>query len=321
MTHFLSFARNFKLLALICMLSVASINVSANTETNNESRIIGGSNAASGAYPWMTAIHSAGNLGPFCGGALIDRRYVLTAAHCLFDKDGNRLTANNINVTVGQYQISTADTNEQTIAISEILLHESYSFTDRNFKNDIALLRLQNDVTNITPIPLAANLNGLATGDLLKVMGWGTTIENVDSSSSDTLLEVDVPYVSLAKCRESYNGLDSSQVCAGDITNGGVDSCQGDSGGPLVRNVNGNLQILGIVSFGNGCGQIGFPGVYTNVAHFNTTTNWINDTISRRNGEISLDTDNSSGGGGGGFIDMHLLLTLFASLLFLRRKN
>lgn len=85
------------------------------------------------------------------------------------------------------------------------------------------------------------------------------------------LLTVDVPVVSSQTCNDSlsYNGtIDEGMVCAGNLTKGSIDSCQGDSGGPFIC----NKILVGVVSFGKGCGLPYFPGVYANVSYFRS---WI----------------------------------------------
>jgi len=105
-------------------------------------------------------------------------------------------------------------------------------------------------------------------------MGWGTLREN--GSASDTLQEVDLPLVSQASCNQAYQGaITDNMLCAG-FTVGGKDSCQGDSGGPLLYQNNGVWEQVGIVSFGNGCAQAGFPGVYTRVANYDS---WIKEFV------------------------------------------
>jgi hypothetical protein len=92
-------------------------------------------------------------------------------------------------------------------------------------------------------------------------MGWGATYSGGWGSS--ILLEVDVPIDE--SCGNIGNQVTNHMVCAGD-NNGGEDSCQGDSGGPLIMtNSDGEYELIGIVSWGYGCGDAGYPGVYSRI--------------------------------------------------------
>ena len=102
----------------------------------------------------------------------------------------------------------------------------------------------------------------------MTVTGFGTTREG--GSSSDKLMEVEVPVVSNAQCSNSYPGyITFNHICAGKE---GKDSCQGDSGGPLFWSSNSKFYLTGIVSFGQGCARPNYPGVYTRVTSY---LNWI----------------------------------------------
>jgi len=111
-------------------------------------------------------------------------------------------------------------------------------------------------------------------GDMTRVLGWGAIREN--GPSSDQLLRVDVPIISNAECSRNYGGgITGNMICAG-YEQGGKDSCQGDSGGPLVITHDGQYYQAGVVSFGNGCAQAGYPGVYARVEKY---IDWINGYI------------------------------------------
>merc|ERR1712179_244076 len=96
------------------------------------------------------------------------------------------------------------------------------------------------------------------------------------------LLEVDVQVISNSECNAAYGGITDNMLCAADASgNGGSDACQGDSGGPLVScGADGNCgttpgmnyELIGVVSFGIGCAQADFPGVY---ARTTAALDWI----------------------------------------------
>ena len=122
--------------------------------------------------------------------------------------------------------------------------------------------------SNIGAIDIPPSMNEYAEGTTCTVSGWGTTSEG--GSLARNLMKVDVPVVSDDNCRDAYgqNDIPDSMICAG-LDQGGKDSCQGDSGGPFMC----GSGLDGIVSWGYGCAQAGFPGVYTQTSYF---VDWIN---------------------------------------------
>ncbi len=198
---------------------------------------------------------------PFCGASFIGGHYVLTASHCV---DGE--IAEDIDVVVGEHDLIDRSTGVR-YKVAQIYMHEEYDSLSTN--NDIAILELTEAITNVTPINLMSEEleSQLNTGDLLTVMGWGNM--SADEASFPTVLqEVQVPLYDRDKCNAAYgNGITDVMLCAG-FEEGEKDSCQGDSGGPLVINKNGEWYQAGVVSFGEGCAEPGFPGVYARVSKF-----------------------------------------------------
>lgn len=250
-------------------------------------RIIGGEITELDEFPWMVLLEHAKPNGKviICGGVLISRRYVLTAAHCIKGKD-LPITWRLESVRLGEYNTDTnpdcVQDDENTllcadepisIGVEEQMAHENYRPRSRDQKYDIALLRLSRDVTftnYIKPICLPSTAS---LGQKLFVAGWGKT-EN--GSSSNVKLKVSLPFVNKQQCQLTYDNVQVSlgygQICVGGQK--GKDSCRGDSGGPLMtvereRNGNGRWIVAGIVSFGPlPCGMFGWPGVYTRTIDF-----------------------------------------------------
>ncbi len=237
--------------------------------------IVGGEAAPVGAYPWMTSLTIANpdnpNMVAMCGGALIQREWVLTAAHCV--TEGVQLTpANLVAVRVNFHSISSDDGIRRDV--QAIIVHPGWN--PANNDNDIALLHLAQPIDGVAPVVLAQPGDGApsAAGDIARVMGWGATSSG--GPSSDILLQVDLPIVAQQTCNDAYGGgITDRMICAG-IPAGGIDSCQGDSGGPLVVSHNGAWKQVGVVSFGRGCAAPNFYGVYARVTEFIA---WITERV------------------------------------------
>ena len=121
-------------------------------------------------------------------------------------------------------------------------------------------------------------MKNIKVGSSLTVMGWGNQ-STTGEEFPDRLFQVEVPLVSNQQCANNYapggTTITENMICAG-FKQGGKDSCQGDSGGPLLYQLNGTWQQVGIVSFGEGCAQPDFPGVYARVEKYN---DWVSQQI------------------------------------------
>lgn len=218
-------------------------------ERNDETRIVGGEKAKVNEFPWMARLSYFNRF--YCGGMLINDRYVLTAAHCV-----KGFMWFMIKVTFGEHdRCKDAERPETRFVLRAI----SQTFSFSNFDNDMALLRL-NDRVPITdfikPICLPTNYDETYIGKIGTASGWGTLKE--DGKPSCELQFVDVPVISNEDCvkNTSYTEqmISPNMMCAGYVGKGGKDSCQGDSGGPLATmRPDGRYELIGIVSWGNGC--------------------------------------------------------------------
>ncbi|XP_027143408.1 chymotrypsin-like protease CTRL-1 [Larimichthys crocea] len=230
-------------------------------------RIVGGHDAAPGSWPWQVSLNEDGG-SYFCSGSLINKDWVLTAAHCVASSFGS------VKAFLGRQSQSGPNPNEVSRNINQIVLHPSYNPLLNDKDNDIALLRMESSVNftlYIRPVCLAAEGSTFHTGISSWVAGWG---RNSTGFYSNILQEVNVPVVGNNECRCSYPQiLTENMLCAG-LKDGGEDACQGDSGAALVAKQGSVWVQSGVVSFGLGCGQL--PGGYIRVSKYQQ---WINQTM------------------------------------------
>ena len=206
-------------------------------------------------YDFMVSIQSDGWWGGhFCGGSLVREDWVVTAAHCV---QGD--SPSSIEVVIGLHNVNGTN-GSQTRDVDAIIIHPQYSGNSLN--NDYALLHLTQPITDFEPIKLVTSDSHDDEPVMSTTMGWGATSSG--GSSSNILLEVDVP-IDDSCGNYSNSDITNNMVCAGD-GNGGEDSCQGDSGGPLIMtNSDGEYELIGIVSWGYGCAEAQYPGVYSRI--------------------------------------------------------
>ena len=231
------------------------------------SKILGGVQAAPGAWPWIAALLYANDSNvysaQFCSGVLIDKSWVLTAAHCV-----QGMSAQGIQVAVGAWDL-TAFTGSRT-PVRSIRIHPQFSST--SLYNDIALVELSVP-SSIQPIALFSgesvdNTPPSLLGKLVTVLGWGVADSTTSWYYPEILRQVSLPVVADSTCNDIYiNPVLPSQFCSGYWE--GKDACEGDSGGPAVVQVDGHWVHAGIVSAGVSCQEyFGWYGKYTRTSAY-----------------------------------------------------
>ncbi|KAK2917106.1 hypothetical protein Q8A67_001480 [Cirrhinus molitorella] len=244
-----------------------------------KSKVFGGENARTKNWPWQVSIHY--NYTHHCGGTLITKDWVLSAAHCFQDHDESDTV-----MYFGRLRQFGSNPYETNRTARRIIKHPKY---DRfNGDNDIALVQLSSSVTfteRIKPVCLAAAGSVFAAGTQSWVTGWGSL--QSEAKPFDLLQEMMVPVVNNSDCDNVYGGnITNNMICAGLLNQVEKGVCTGDSGGPVVSR-KGFLWIQsGILSFGKECVNPKYPTVSTRVSQYQ---NWIKSYLgSNRPGFVAF---------------------------------
>ena len=218
-------------------------------------RVIGGKDVVSNReYPFMVKIESGNRQ---CAGTLISRSFVLTAAHCVYDKSVEDII---LKLGTNKFLIKMVDSK---------IIHPNYTETGLKIKEfdiyqvkveyDVALLKLEQEFNYFTDSiqPIQLNDKNLQSLSFLKceILGWGQTIPDDLSSHSEILQSLNIEIYQNCSI---YGNLSKSEFCASS------DACKGDSGGPLICD---SIQV-GIISWGVGCLNRDLPGVYARIDEF-----------------------------------------------------
>ncbi|MFB9429568.1 S1 family serine peptidase [Streptoalloteichus tenebrarius] len=251
--------------SLVMLLSlVLPVFLPTAAHAASEGRIIGGAPVDVADHPWVVALVDTASRRAFCAGALVAPTKVMTAGHCAATREPRRLR-----VVAGRTDLVAAHTGS-VARVSDAVVHPDLH-TPLAYGHDVAVLTLDRPLPYPTlPWAEPGDESPYQPGGTASVFGWGRTEED-GTASTHQLRVASVPMWDDERCAAAYPGrVDrESMVCAGA---GGADACQGDSGGPLV--VDG--RVVGLVSWGTGCGRPDRPGVYTRLSHL---ADWVDAAV------------------------------------------
>nr|ABZ04014.1 serine protease 6 [Costelytra zealandica] len=252
------------LLAFVAAVTAvpAFLTVEPKVDDSADWRVVGGTNATAGAYPYMVSLRSSANA-HFCGGSILNSQWILTAASCLVGR-----TVTNTMVVAGTNTLNAGGLSRNS---SRFVIHANYdTFT---FANDIAVIQLSQALNYSSLIAQVPLNTGNTTTVAAILLGWGSTVTN--GSIPNNLQQLATNTIPHATCQFSWGQfVTTNQICA--VTWAGQGACQGDGGGPLMQN--STRAQLGIVSFisAGGC-ALGYPDVYTRVSQY---ISWIQSAVS-----------------------------------------
>ncbi|KAJ1843012.1 Chymotrypsin-like elastase member 2A [Coemansia sp. RSA 2708] len=244
-----------------------------------DERIIGGTQAPSGMFPFIVHLFKDGNA--YCGGTLIDSEWVLTAAHCVTESDSGASGAGSFTpINPGSFKVGYGTNGGSLgdyVEVDSIVV--STGFDPVWYTSDIALVKVKSNNDLISKAKsIAVTTADISSGQTVITAGWGqTTNDNTDQSTA--LMYAGLVVADDATCGASvpdWNGQNGRFVCTSFSTAPGIGTCYGDSGGPLLLSTGGGYTLLGIVSFdintkdssNTRCAQDGNISYFTRVSSY-----------------------------------------------------
>ncbi|XP_068905393.1 chymotrypsin-1-like [Tenebrio molitor] len=255
-----------KTIVLILACATASLASPLDVDPLYSWRVVGGSTASAGQYPFIISLRTIFN-SHTCGGSLIANNWVVTAAHCVYNS-----SPSSYSVVAGINQLNS--NSGVQVGVAEIIVHPNYN--QNLIINDIALLRLSSSIaeSNLIKIIELESENVADPRDCV-LIGWGRT--SYPGSIPNDLQHLPLKSVPYEQCKNAWINQEGtileSEICT--LTQRGQGACHGDSGGPLISQDGGNAKLIGLVSWGSPC-AVGMPDVYTRVSAFR---DWIAQNI------------------------------------------
>ncbi|XP_067419765.1 coagulation factor X [Emydura macquarii macquarii] len=245
-------------------------NPKTDSSRNPDTRIVGGEDCKPGECPWQALLINEDKEG-FCGGTILDKFFILTAAHCMNQ-------SKTIKVVVGEVDREKEENTEMMYSVEKVFVH--VKFVSATYDYDIALIKLKEPITFSDYVIPACLPDADFANEILmnqksgRVSGFGRLYEHGRLSNKLKVLEV--PYVDRNSCKLSSTFMITENMFCAGYDNITKDACQGDSGGPHVTKYKDTYFVTGIVSWGEGCARKGKYGVYTKVSKFQS---WLKRTF------------------------------------------
>ncbi|XP_078344129.1 chymotrypsinogen A-like isoform X1 [Oculina patagonica] len=269
----------FGLLAVLLVPFPSLTEAECGKRVSQPSRVVNGEDATPHSWPWQISLRYK-NYGHICGGSLIEKDWVLTAAHCVnFDP-----TPASFKVTVGAHHRTGSPTSvQETINVVKVIYHSKFKYNppeSTDLRHDVALLKLERPITpsdkvNTVCLPKGRN-DKISAGKNCFITGWGRTIGG--GNASEVLQQAALPVADHKTCKATNKVLakvyKGPMLCAGGQGKGG---CQGDSGGPFVCEENGKWVLRGAVSWGHYKCQTDYFSVFARVSNY---VKWIKKRLS-----------------------------------------
>lgn len=234
---------------------------------------MGGQRALPGEWPWQAGLMVKNTTRIYCGGALINKEWIVTGAHCVTYRNASTLL-----VVLGEYDVTRNEGIEIFREVDTFYMHPNYHLLTADF--DLALVRFKPALNRfsrfISPVCLPTANVSFQAGTNCTVTGFGRLAEA--GSVATMLQQAVVPIVPRDTCQAAYSdyNITPRMMCAGYVT-GGIDACQGDSGGPMVcRKDQRHWYLAGVISWGLGCARPNSYGIYANVT---LLASWVRSTL------------------------------------------